>query len=530
MESNDLPEINSQKEKEKKEKKGFLPWLRQRLGFGRSASMGELSSQGAINLGKMGAKGAFNLGKIGAKGAFSIGKFGASKPGLFALLAAKASVIAPLAIVAIAVGSVMYMRSSNNNASTENIGSMGSIPGSSRGSDYVPAILREKSTGSSLDMFAEANKGKVSSDEPEAKGNEEEANKEEGSADENAGQTPDVNEDIAQLQGVAQIGLSSEFGSGNKFSALGGFGSKLGTFGGKVEFSNIGKGFSNLPKFQDRKNKLLSMNAKKFGVNKAAGINAKKGHAKKTLGRAQAIRNTMTGYKGSNSDTLRSTADAAWEGTTGEGAAGIGGEGISNGGAGIVETPSSLNDVGATGGGAGVNDLNYPTNANYDIDNPWGNMLENMLMMLMGAALASFAGGLLVKTGKPMTQSGFWPTVIAGWALVIAGWALIIGAIIASIAVIKMSIDLMTKYGQAKLGTIYLIAGIAALAAAGLALAGAVGSTGAAALVGYFAGAAGILAMLGSMAAGSAMKDYGKGAAQCQQNGGTWDKDKGECK
>ncbi|GAB4031321.1 MAG: hypothetical protein Fur0012_08410 [Elusimicrobiota bacterium] len=508
MEKNDLPEINFQK---KKERKGFLPWLRQRLGFGRSASMGELSSQGAINLGKIGA----------------------SKPGIFALLAAKSATLVPLAIVAIAVGTTMYMRSSNNN-SAQNPSSIGDASQAvkARGTDYVPAILREKSSGSTLDMFSQANKGKVSFDEQEPKAKEEKpADKQEASADENAGQQPGAEEVAAQLQGAAQIGLSGDVGGGNKFSALGGFGSKPGTFGGKVGFSNMGSGFTNLPKFQDKKNKLLAMNAKKFGVNKASGISTKKDYADKTLGRAQAIKNTMRSYKGSNSDTLRATADAAWEGTTGEGATGIGGEGIGNGGAGIVETPSSLNDV--SSGGAGPGDYNYPNSTNYSIDNPWGNMLDQCLMYLMMAAALSFAGSWLVKMGKELLAKPdpTGATKVLAWAMIIAGWAMCIAALLMSMKVVMSGIELMTKYKQAKLGTIYLIGGMAGVAAAAAAMCGAAGVlTGFAALTSYFAGAAAIIGLLGSMAAGSAMKDYGKKSAECYQKGGTWDKEKGECK
>ncbi len=497
MENKDLPEINFQK---KKERKGFLPWLKQRLGFGRSASMGNLPSQGAIN----------------------IGRIGAAKPGLFAALAAKASVLVPMAVVALSVGTVFYMKSARD-AAPANSAAMGdsSQAVKNRNLDYVPAILREQKNASSLDMFKEANKGKVSLDEQQPAAKDEKPAEEQASSDANAGEQPEAQDEMnAQLQGAAQIGLSGDIGSGNKFSALGGFGSKPGTFGPKVGFSNMGSGFSNLPKFQDRKNKLLAMNSKKFGVSKASGISVKKGDAGKSLGRAQAIKNTMRSYQGGNSDTLRATSDAAWEGTTSEGTTGLGGEGLSNGGAGIVETPSSLNDVTPGGGGAG--DYSYPDTTGYDIDNPWGNMLDQALMYLMLAAGLAYAGSLLVQAGK--SAGGWW-----GIALMIAGWIMCIAALLLAIKVIMSAIDLMGKYGQAKLGTIYLIAGVAAAAAAGLAMAGQ-WSAGAAGYVSYFAGAAAILALLGSMAAGSAMKDYEKKATECYKQGKTWDKDKGECK
>lgn len=497
MENKDLPEINFQK---KKERKGFLPWLKQRLGFGRSASMGNLSSQGAINLGKIGA----------------------AKPGLLAALAAKSSVLIPMAVVALSVGTVVYMKSARN-ASPEQNAAMGdsSQAVKNRNLDYVPAILREQKNASSLDMFKEANKGKVSLDEPQPAAKDEKSKEPEASSDANAGEQPNPQDEMnAQLQGAAQIGLSGDVGSGNKFSSLGGFGNKMGSFGPKVGFSNMGSGFSNMPKFQDRKNKLLAMNSKKFGVSKASRISTKKGDAGKSLGRAQAIKNTMRSYQGTNSDTIRATSDAAWEGTTGEGTTGVGGEGISNGGAGIVETPSSLNDVTPSGGGPG--DYNYPGSTNYDLDNPWGNMLDQCLMYLMLAAALSYAGSLLIQAGQK--AGGWW-----GIALMVMGWILCIAALLMAIKVVMNGIELMTKYKQAKLGTIYLIAGLAAVTAAGLAMAGQWYSS-AAGYVGYFAGAAGILAMLGSMAAGSAMKDYEKKATECYQQGKTWDKEKGECK
>ena len=98
---NDLPEINFKEKKDKK--KGFLPWLRSRLGVGGQGAMGGAGE---------GLPGAANFGRA----AFGAAKFGASSGagGLGGLLAGNAGLIAMAAIVAAAVGTTLYMKNTSD--------------------------------------------------------------------------------------------------------------------------------------------------------------------------------------------------------------------------------------------------------------------------------------------------------------------------------------------------------------------------------------------------------------------------------
>lgn len=506
MEDKNLPEIGFKK---KEKKKGFLPWLKQRLGFGNSASMGSSVSAG-------------NVGLTGAK------------TGLSVLLAAK-SVLVPLAIVAVIGGTTIYVKNQNNIKSQE----QSSIGDSSKATNanYVPAILREqnKNTGSSLDIFKQAAKGKISLDEKAVKPAD--VKKEEKPSESaEQGDMPQDNpmgDMAAALQGVNQQGLSTEIGSSNKFSAMGGFGQKQG-LSQKAGLTNFGNNFSALPKFQDRKNKLLAMSGnKKITVGKGNMVKGIKDKSSRSasLNQAMSIRATQRQYKGGKVDSLRSTQDAAWESTTGDGEA-TGGSGLSDGGAGLLQTPSAINEV--SDYNAPNSDMNIPANFNSDKDNPWGNKVDEAMNLLTMAAAFSVAASLLVKWGKQlMAKTGFlW---YVGLALVIAGIALAAIAMSYALKVMGIGKDLRHAYGQEKLGSMFMIAGGAAMVGAALAMIGGFsaafgGGVGVAAVGMYFAGAAGIMALFASMSmAPKAEEKYTEKSVQCQQQGKHMDKKTGDC-
>jgi len=502
MEDKNLPEIGFKKEK----KKGFLPWLKQGLGFSNSASMG-------------------NVGLTGAK------------TGLSVLLAAK-SILVPLAIVAVIGGTTIYVKKQNNIKSQE----QSSIGDSAKATNtnYVPAILREqnKNTGSSLDIFKQAAKGKISLDEKAVKPAD--VKKEEKPSESaEQGDMPQDNpmgDMAAALQGVNQQGLSTEIGSSNKFSAMGGFGQKQG-LSQKAGLTNFGNNFSALPKFQDRKNKLLAMSGnKKITVGKGNMMKGIKDKSSKStsLNQAMSIRATQRQYKGGKIDSLRSTQDAAWESTTGDGEA-TGGSGLSDGGAGLVQTPSAINEV------SDYNkpnpDIDIPTNFDPEKDNPWKDKVDECMNWLSLAAAFSCVASYLVKWGKKLLATPditFW-TKVAAYALILAGIALAATALYYAYKVMAAGNELRSAYGHEKLGTMFMIAGGAAMVGAGLAMIGGFsaafgGGVGVAAVGMYFAGAAGIMALFASMSmAPKAEEKYTEQSVQCQQQGKHMDKKTGDC-
>ncbi|MEI7530048.1 MAG: hypothetical protein WCK76_14015, partial [Elusimicrobiota bacterium] len=132
----ELPEINF---KEKKEKRGLLPWLRSRLGLGGGGAIGGAGEAlpGAANLGRA----AFGAAKLGSGG-------------LGGLLAGKLGLIATVVVVGGAIGTSLYMRMPDAPVTSTSSFNSHRTPG-----NYVPAKLRKtKAQGSSLHMFKEANK------------------------------------------------------------------------------------------------------------------------------------------------------------------------------------------------------------------------------------------------------------------------------------------------------------------------------------------------------------------------------------
>ncbi|MCK5583683.1 MAG: hypothetical protein KAI33_07835, partial [Elusimicrobiales bacterium] len=167
----DLPEINFKK---KKKKRGFLPWLRQKLGFGGGASGGTGVSGGtgavskavsnAGNLGKFAnvSKGAGNFANLGKNAAFGVSNMGASTGFLSGVLGGKGLMIAAIASVIIGLAGIgLYV--SNRTSSAE---SAHSIFNFEKAITYIPSWLRQKNQeGSSLDMFNKTNRGALFGEE-----------------------------------------------------------------------------------------------------------------------------------------------------------------------------------------------------------------------------------------------------------------------------------------------------------------------------------------------------------------------------
>lgn len=481
MEDKDLPEIGF---KEKKERKGFLPWLRGRLGVGSRGSMGSAGVSPAAGTGAGRALGAARFGAGGAK-------FGAAG----GLLAGK-GLIATAAIVAVGIGAGLYMNDQSS------IGSKSSAFSSDKvqSSEYVPAILRRQSSpGSSLDMFADKNKGAVNFDAEAAKAAAAEG-AESAAADAEAEPEGDVPSDnsnmadpqaaLAKLQGASATGLSTSLsGGGSGKMMMGGFKTGQGAFGPKVGFSDMGAG-KFAPMQSPTKGKLSAMAAAKQAIRggKSSAVSKK---SKGAFNQAQGVRDVQKTYGATNIDSMRSTQDQAWEGTTGEGdVSGGAGLGTGDGGAGIVTSPSLDNSTG--GGGSGdygtPGEYNYTDPGNFDIS-PWASMASTAMMLIMLSAALSAIGGVLVNIKVPP-----WVSVIG---MIICGIAIAI-----AVAAIVMGAMIISQFGQNLLGGIYIAGGTVAVLAGAAAMSGnvakAIGITPL-----WLSAIAGILGLLGSMAGGA---------------------------
>jgi hypothetical protein len=447
--NDNLPEINFKEKKEKK--RGALGWLRNKLGFGTRGAIEEAG----IN------PSAMNVGRALGGGA----RFGASS-GLAGLLAGKAGLIATMALIAVAGG--MYMvRNSPNPTAPSAAFSSNKVP-----DNYVPAILRSEAAnqGSSLDMFKETNKGAVSMDEnaPAKPAEPKPAAADEAKAqDANQPAAPDqsnmAQSMMGKLQGASMGSLTSSLGGeSNNFSGMGGFGNKFnqGALGAKSGFTaGIGAGFQNMPKFDQRKNKMLAMKApSKALFSKAKSANGAK-VGKGAYNQAKGLHGIQTSYTGANIDSARSTQDKAWSGTTGDGSTDATGAGVSNGGAGIVTSPSLDNGSGSTGGGSVGSEGNasVPDTSNPASVSPWASLISRIMMLLMISCILIGVAALVAKIpvyGKMI--------------------AMILAAIAAALALaaIVMAIQLMSTYGQTMLGMLYMIGGGLVMAGAIMAISG----------------------------------------------------------
>ncbi len=494
--SDNLPEINIKRNKEKRG--GFLGWLR---GLGSGGARGG-SIAGSASTGSAGFGGALGAG----------GGFGGASAGIGALLAGKMGTILTIAAVAVAGGT--YLVNNAPDTAVQN-GALSSNKVAS--AEYVPAIVRSQAAnqGSSLAMFTNTNKGSGLSLQEAVPGSKKAAkNADAAAADATAAAAAKDEAANSQAQGVAEQatgGLQGGMGASSLTTSIGGGGAgrtvSLGKFGQgaigpKVGLSGSpGTGFQAMPKFQERKGKLLAMKAGARPVFSSGkgGKPAKFNDGTKSWNQARAMNAKQRSYTGSKVDQAAATQNEAWTGTTATGDAGAGlAEG--DGGAGIVTSPSLDNASGGTGtGDTGTNGpatFNDPCpSSDYaacaeDIS-PWKALASKCMMMILASALLSIVGAVLVNM-KSVPYIG----------MILYALGLAICAIAAAMAVMAIvyAVMLGTQFKQAWMATIYGIGGA-------IALAGAVG-----AMMGSFkasltnllwiAGAASVCAMIGSMLGG----------------------------
>ena len=484
--NDNLPDIGF---KEKKEKKGgAIGWLRGKLGFGSRGAMGEAGLNPNV----------MNVGR--AMG--GAGKFGASSSGIGGLLAGgKLGTVLTVAVMAAAVGTTLVMRGGDTTSTPSSAFSSGKTVSS----NYVPAILRSQAAnqGSSLDMFKETNKGAglAMETDPSKANKAPEANQAAAAGEEaqaqDAGQGAPGQENMAgdmmsKLQGGNMASLTSSLGGGsNKFSNMGGFSNKFGSgaTGAKAGFSSgIGSGFSGMPKFDARKNKMMAMKGSArpvFGGSKAG----KKGtFGSGAFGQAKGMRATQKSYTGTSIDSARSTQDQAWGSTTPDGST-DGGAGLSDGGAGVVTSPS-LDNAGNGGGGGGTDtpDASAPDASGPTDVSPWASDISMCMMLVLMSCILSFIGAKLCESKVPWI---YWLGVV-----------LICIAMALAAAAMVMAIKVMGS--QKLLGSLYLIGGGLALASAIMAFTGKVQGTENTNMtqITWLAAGGGIISLMGSMFGG----------------------------
>ena len=471
--NDNLPEINISKKPEKK--RGALGWLR---GLGGSGSRGA----------------------IGAMGGSSSGA-----AGLGGLLAGHMSTIIMVALMATAGG--LYI-AHNSSAPMINPGSFSSNKGADN--NYVPGILRSEQAnqGSSLAMFTDKNKGSgLSLDEnAPAKAAANNAGDKTGDTAAAAAKDEPKSEEAKTPDGqtMAQgiMGQAGGAGSGSLTSSLGGSGSgRISMMGGNKSGQNsmgngglsggVGNGFAAMPKFNERKGKLMAMTGAARPITSASKAAKHANVGKGAWNQSNALHNVQkSAGSGSKADTLRYTQDAAWTGNTAGGAT-TEGAGLGDGGAGIVTSPS-LDNATSSGGGstAGGSGVSIPECTGSDTEcasheeQPWEKLAHDAEMLIMLAAVLSIAGAALVNVKVPpwIAILGY---IVCALAALAAVAALVLGAII-------MKDNFLV-------GTIYCIGGAVAAAGAAEACFGDP-TKGAMTTVLWVAAASGVIALIGGMA------------------------------
>lgn len=478
---NNLPEIGFQEKKEKKG--GFWGWLRGRGGF---FSRGGLGGQGVNPSGMNFAR------YVGS------GKFGPSSYGLAAMFSGHAGTAALVALLGAACG-IYVIRNSQSTVPVAAVFSQGKGT-----APYIPAILRNQNAThiSSLDILKEANRDFAKDRKEEQPGSP--LPPPPAVEDSSAGQAQPVpnqrtsQEIIAQLQsgGIGSLTSSLDGGS-NKFSGIGGFSNKFGggQTGLKTGFTTgIGSGFSAMPKFGERKGRMLAMkgSARPVFASSNGGKSAKVRPG--AFGQAQALRATQKSYTGSEIDSLRSTQDKAWEGATGEGdVSGGAGIGSGGGGAGIVTSPSLDNS--SSGAGTGKIDDAVPPDAVPPSNvSPWAGLLSKAMMMILFSAALSAIGAMLITKGRALMGNPL--TAAIGIMLYMLGMMMCIMALMMAVMAMMIGIQVMTSFGQMLLGSVYLMGGGVAMAGAIMAMSG---STMGAITPLWMSAIAGVIALMASM-------------------------------
>ena len=385
--------------------------------------------------------------------------------GILSLLTGK--LVSTLVTVAILGGAGMVYMAGNSNIGGDTPDSEMMMASAQEAANYVPAMQRSEEANegkSSIAMFNETNKGAVKFDIDPTLNNKNGKNADGtedidgadgiGGADYDADGLTDSGaaemaegamSSAAEAAGLNNSNLSTSFGNdkSSKSMNMGGNGPRL-----KTTF----KPMANLkPMTKFKNNKALAYSKGKQAKKVSATRVGSRGGAR-ALNQARAMNNMLrTAATTSNFTTARSMADAAWEGTTGDGestetldAGGLGeGEGMT------VE-PLSMGSLNS--GSYGKDPTNWndiPVDNNNKINvTPWQSELTALQICITVAMGLLTAAALLWDAAKAAMP---WGSVLAA---VVS--CMLIAAALAAAAAVTLSIILMTKYGQEALGGMWL--------------------------------------------------------------------------
>jgi len=388
-----------------------------------------------------------------------------SASGLAALFTGKAlGTVLTVALVA-GIGAFGLMSGSNMGNDMPNSATM--MASAQEAQNYVPAIERanaENAGKSSIKMFNDTNSGAVKFDvDPtlNVKGNASEA---EDSGFAEMGEY-DTDMDAAEFGDATDMAeAAKESGATLNASGFGNLGTSADTSARTLNTGSTGK-LVPTAKFMPKKFKsvkegqaLAFKGAKRAQKRSASTVGARRG--KKAFGQAKFMNNMMkSAAASSNYATSRATMDAAWEGTV------SGGDASNTLDAGALTEGEGMS-FGATGSSlSGNNNSNYGTDGSSYVppvsnavdETPWAGTVQKIQMMMLAVFAMLAIAAALADT---------WLGEIAAWAIVIAAIALCLVALL-------LSISLITKYKQQKLGMIWsAITGVSLIACCVAALAG----------------------------------------------------------
>lgn len=384
--------------------------------------------------------------------------------GLLSLLTGK--LVSTLVTVAILGGAGMVYIAGNSNMGGDSPDSEMMMASAQEAANYVPAIQRSEEANegkSSIAMFNETNKGAVKFDIDPTLNNKN-------------GQNADGAEGIdgADGEGYDADGLTdsgaAEMAEGAMASAAEAASlnnSNLSTsFGNDKSSKSLNMGGNNKPRLKTTFKPMANLKpVTKFKNNKALayakGKQAKKVSANRVgsrggsraLNQARAMNNMLrNAATTSNFTTSRSMADAAWEGTTGDGestetldAGGLGeGEGMTVAPLSMGSLNDNTSKYDGNNGGWGID---VDNNNKIDVT-PWQSELTALQICITVAMGLLTAAALLWDAAKAAMP---WGSVLAA---VVS--CMLIAAAACAAAAVALSIVLMTKYGQEALGGMWL--------------------------------------------------------------------------
>ncbi|MFA6583555.1 MAG: hypothetical protein WCS77_04585 [Elusimicrobiaceae bacterium] len=456
--NNDLPELKIPKfeKKQRKDRKGFLPWL---IGGGKTTA---------------GVGGGLTAAGGGATSLFA-GKLG--------------TLIVTAALTAVTVGggvSIYKFTEKSKALQQPASGLLGSYNNnyygnSGNGSGYVPAMDRVAgSSKSSIEMFSERNKGALldAADLSRSKEVKINSDKLENEALPSQGKNPSNKPPGVSAPNIEIPKLQDTMG-GSPFSNISNSGGQgLGGFGGSGGLKNtaaikppnmnfIGAGMGSAL----NTGKTGKVANKRFGYQEE--VKRDKVSSNSALGQAKGIRSSLSKMDTSRNDSVRGGVEDAWEGRTGDGnveevpgaagtGAGAGSTGSGGGGSGgVVTGVQGLDDATTTFSTTETSDeATTPESSEGGEDSPWSALTIMAMVLLVLAIISIILLGIAVMIREALRGIPIIGPILAeAWDGAVCIPLLILTLILGIMTAIIGAIVAMTS-DQATIGAGIGIAGV----------------------------------------------------------------------